>query len=594
MADPIPLNKAARQARRGGGRMPPPANEDEEIGCPVTALGHADGFFYFLNVVGERRKLSARQLGSRGDLATGLFLGDTAWLLRRFKAVDKDGNPAGFSVHRASEFLADACRRNGIYGDHVVIRRPGVWPGERGLAIAHCGDALFFDGEKHPAGGKFAGQIFAAAAREIYPAARPAGVIVARQIQADIQSLWRFPVNDQGDTVPGDLIAIGLVGQAYLAAALSWRANGFISGASNAGKSHLLDLLHAMVPLSHYTTDTTKAGIEGAVNGRAVPSFIDEIAEREDGQGGKLLIDVVLSSSSGVGTKGHRGTADGGWRSIEMVGSVIMASITPPTMAPQHRSRFTLIELIKPEAGADHRAAMQAAIARAKAEAPALFARALAGFERYKTALQRFRGALAVAGCVAREMDQMGSILAGQWILTEDGEPDDVTAAGVVRMVRDYIRGADEMATDDSSHIVLNRILSKVVNLERSTDQETIARLIKNAMLPDYDATTVRETAAKVLERWGIRVIRAEDLEDKQRRPIPRLGPGNGIWVDARVQPLHDIFNNTPYAGDRWISEIRRLPRARKAKFSVSVCSLGATKAIWISWDDINDVEHVE
>jgi hypothetical protein len=587
MPEPIPLNTAKRRNQRGS----QPPQETEEITCPITALGHSDGKFWFLNVEGERRGLSARQLGARAEI-TALFLGDMAWLLQRFKAVDEEGKPIGWKINKATEFLMDACRRAGMYGDHVIIRKPGVWAGDNGYPIAHCGDALFVDGVKHPPGAKIAGQIFAAAAREPYPSSKPADVLVARSFQGDMETLWNF--RDDG----GSIMAIGLVGQAYLSGALSWRANGFLSGASNSGKSNLLNLMLAMTPLSHYTNDTSKAGIEGAVNGRALPTFIDESSDRSDGHGGQILMDVVLSASSGTGTKGHRGTADGGVRSIELVGSVIMASVTPPAMQPQHRSRFVMIELIKPESGADNTLAMAATIARAKKDGPAMFARVLAGFERYRPTLAVFRAALGRGGCVAREMDQLGAILAGHWLLTEDGVPQPNVADDTVKFIEAFVRGADEMARDDAPQLVLAQLLSKVVKLERSTDEETLARLISNTMLSDSEITMSeldqalyrREQAVKVLERWGIRPVRIDDVTDRQGRVIPRLSCGNGLWIDPRVQSLRGIFTGTPYEGDRWLFELMRLPSAKRSRTNVRIGAMPPGKSVWISWDDINDV----
>ena len=584
MAKPISL----AEARKRDSQTPPP-DDTEPVGCPITPLGHADGKFWFLNFVGEKRALSARQLGARAEIAA-LFLGDMTWLQREFKSLDQNGAPNGFKVSKACEYLMNECRRAGIYGDHVIIRRPGVWPGEDDTPIAHCGDALFIGGEKHESGVKIAGQIFAATSPEPHPAREVAPALTGRRLQADMRALWSF--RDEG----ADVIAVGLIGQAYLAAALSWRANGFISGDSNSGKSYLLNLMRAVVPLHHFSTDTTKAGIEGAVNGRAVPSFIDESSDRSDGQGGNVLLDVVLSASSGAGTKGHRGTADGGVRAIEMVGSVIMASIAPPAMQPQHRSRFVMIELNKPAQGADNLAPMQAAIARGREDGPALFARALRGFARYRAALDAFREALKAVGCVPREMDNLGAILAGHWLLTEDGVPDEEAAAETVKIIADgFVRGADDMAREDTPQAVLAMLLSRVVSLDRSTDQESIARLIEQAMNPSDDVFADRRGhAVKVLERWGIRPLRADQVyvdDNEKKGPLPRLGMGNGLWIDPRVQPLRGIFTGTPYDGDRWLIALMRLPSAHRAKKAVRVGALPTPcKAIWISWDEISEV----
>src|SRR5690348_973037 len=89
--------RAVRQAIEGAGRAfqviegggkgsppppPPPASEAPEE-CPVIALGHFNGMFHFLDVIGQKRELSARQLGSRHELLS-LFLGKDDWLRARF------------------------------------------------------------------------------------------------------------------------------------------------------------------------------------------------------------------------------------------------------------------------------------------------------------------------------------------------------------------------------------------------------------------------------------------------------------------------------------------------------------------------------
>ena len=93
---------------------------------------------------------------------------------------------------------------------------------------------------------------------------------------------------------------------------------------------------------------------------------------------------------------------------------------------------------------------MEAAIERAKQAAPGLFARALTSFERYGETLKLMRAALGRVGCVPREMDQLGAILAGYWILVRDGLPSDEDATDIAKDIEAFIRGADEMEQDDA------------------------------------------------------------------------------------------------------------------------------------------------
>jgi hypothetical protein len=567
----IPLAEAKRRARRPPKRELP---DGAARAWPITALGHLDGRYWFLTMQGERRGFTASQLMRRGDVSS-LFGGSTAWLSAEFPPGR--GENAPYNVGDAGEELMRLCTARGLYGDHVAVRRIGVWRGEQGMPVANVGDALFVGGEKRAVGASIAGQIFVACPPETHPAAKPAPVSVAQGICADIEELWNF--RDPG----GSIMAVGLVGAGLLAAALDWRPNGFLTGPSNAGKSHLLNVLNAMAALSFFSTDTTKAGIESAVNGRAVPIFLDEASDRADAT--QNLIDVVLSASSGAGTKLHRGTADGVGRSIEVCTAIVMASVSPPPMLPQHRSRFVLIELMKPEAGADHRAEMAALTKRCAQAAPGLLARALRSFGLYEASLAQFRAALGRAGCVAREMDQMGALLAGWWYLVEDAPPNDAQASNTVKAVANFIRGSDVMSEEDAPRQVLSILLSRVVNMDRSTDQESLARLLTSAMSTEAELETQRQGAVRVLERWGMRVVRAMDVKDFAGRPVPRLGDGDGVWINFRAEPLKGIFNGTPFAGDRWLTELRRLDQAKLSSGNVRVGALPPGRAIWLGAD---------
>jgi hypothetical protein len=561
----ISLAQAKRRERRARDSEPVPSID--ESSSPIMGLGHFGGRFWFLTTEGERRSLSAAALARRSEISA-LFLGKIEWLRENFP--DRS-DPADFSVPRAGDFLMQLCATRGLYGDHVSVRRVGVWRGEGEHPIANCGDVLFVGGEKRKIGAMIAGQIFVACPAERHPAAKPAHASVAQGICSDLAELWSF--RDQG----GEIMAMGLVGAGYLAAALDWRPNGFLTGPSNAGKSHLLEALRALAPLAHYSTDTTKAGIESAVNGRAMPIFLDESSDREGTA--QNLLDVVLSASSGAGTKLHRGTSDGGVRSIEVCASVIMASVSPPPMLPQHRSRFVLIELMKPEAGADHRSEMADLTRRCGQAAPGLFARALLSLGLYQASLRQFRAALGRVGCVAREMDQLGAVLAGWWYLVEDQPPNDAQASSTVRAVANFIRGSETMDEEDSSHTAMAIFISRLISRDTTVHQESIASLISTAISDCSEYESARKVACAALGNFGIKAVRASD------RLAPRGSDGNGFWLNPTVQGLQRLFENTPFAGDRWKTEMIRHPAVSRNHQPVRVAKLPPARCFWVNLD---------
>jgi hypothetical protein len=139
-------------AARWDGNVPPDGELRGPVGdpwsdCPITPLGHNKGVFYFLDVVGQNRDLTARQLHHRGELVS-LYLGDENYLWEHWPAVHRprrNGDKpiiTGFFIGPAASWHMQACRDAGIFGPRVVIRKPGIWPMDDGAVIVHFGDGM--------------------------------------------------------------------------------------------------------------------------------------------------------------------------------------------------------------------------------------------------------------------------------------------------------------------------------------------------------------------------------------------------------------------------------------------------------------------
>lgn len=582
----------------GGGSEPPEQPQDGGDGCPVTALGHLDGDFVFLDVRGQRRTLSARALGRRDDMLA-LFGGDDAWLRQHYprtinvNARRKGAEPVweviDFDLMDAAPALQRACFAAGLFGDSTKIRQPGVWRGEDALPVVHCGDKVLIGDRWHPAGARVGRQIFAAAEPTARPGA-PCPAAIGQDIQAGLAQWWGF--REGG----GPIAVMGLVANAYYGAAIDWRPAGFVAGDTGWGKSRLQDVMRGCLPLHHYDNDTSKAGIEQAVHGRAMPIIIDEATDRANRSAARDLVDLVLSSVGGEGTKGSRGTVDGRGRKIELAGLIVMFSINAPDLEPQHLGRFTLIDLRAPEDGADHKDQQIAVAALARKHGPALWGRALAGFERYRTSLDRFRAGLRARKCAPREMDQLGGLLAGWWVLVREGVPDDRGVREGVAALDGFVRGAGDVAADGRPRRMLLHLLSSLVALHRSTEREPVGKLLEIAF-GEHGSLRVPEDAVELLGYYGIRVVRAclyrgapKPLDDRgcpcpqcriNGKPVPRLSDEAGAWFANQHPELRKLFVGTPYDDGRWRQEMLRLEGARESRGTVRVGSAPG-RAVWL------------
>jgi hypothetical protein len=559
MAEPVPL--AAARRKKSGEK---PVRDFAD--CPITPIGHRDGVYMFFDIYGQFRRLSAAQLGKKSDM-TSLFSGNVDWLWLNFPAMDRNDpfKQVGFNVGIASEYLQRQCGLQGIFGDQLSIRQQGIWRGADGVPVVNAGDAIIGPDFTAPPPLRVSNAWLGASD----PMPRPAdacGPEIAGEFIESIRELWDF--RDVGS----EIAIMGWIGSAYLGAAPQWRPNLFLTGPAGSGKSTLLDLICALMPMRNYTNDTTKPGIEQAVGGRAMPIFVDEAADRVDQRGAQVLMDIVLSATGGAGAQGFRGTSGGVVRKIEVVGAICMASVAMPSMQPQHRARFTIIDSIKPEAGADHKNAMLKLIERAKLVAPALWGRSLARWPHYLAAAESFRTALAQVGSGPREMDQLSAILAGWWVLTEDKAPNAITAMASVQALSAFMRSSDEIEADDTPAEVLMHLMTSIIPLERTSERATVASLIERAFKrgpSDPDS----EYACKMLLPFGIKVVYSTDLLDQAKS-------GDGIWLGHKVGPLRELFAGSAFDGDRWLIHLKRMRGVRSSGKSIRFGKL----AVWATF----------
>ncbi len=183
-------------------------------------------------------------------------------------------------------------------------------------------------------------------------------------------------------------------------------------------------------------------------------------------------------------------------------------------------------------------------------------------------------------------MDQLGAVLAGHWMLTEDGVPSSLVADGMVSAISAYIGTAEAVAADDGPRRVLHHLLSSLVPRNRSTELAQIGMLMQEAFAPDMGIDGDSRVAAEILARYGIRVVRETDTSDGHGRSVPRMADGDGIWLGRSVKPLHALFEDSPFAGDRWLYEVMRAETARASRTNVRIGGY-AGRAIWLSRADL-------
>lgn len=620
----------------GRGSGPPEFSDrprDDVPPCPLVPLGDRAGIYYYLDPIGQERHVTARGFGNKAEVR-GLFRGDEAWLRACWpeygKATKGDGEAKviGFMLEWAAAWLQRFCCEQGLYNESLKFRKPGIWRGDDNQPIAHCGDVVLIEGAWHKAGVRTGSQYWVAASPTLRPAL-PCDAEVGREFVQEIQRLWKFE-RAGAPQLLGGFIACGLLGTS-----IWWRPNVMLTGLGSSGKTALARTLQAACPMNASSDDATESGIMGEVAGRVMPIFLDEAFDRLDQQTAARLMDMVLGMSSGDGARKTRGTADGGHRTTEMAGCTLFSSVDPPPMKQTHLGRVTILEMLRASEGEDHESAHRAMIEWARSKGPQIWGRVLSSAERYHASLPAFRAALAAAGCAPREMDQLGALLAGWWILTEQGVADERAARIGVAMATDFVRTAADVEFDSAPRNAVRHLVSRLLQFDGSTRRELVSILLDRAWRPaagaEFDIEKSQDVADATLRRYGLRAIRpclqihewrlpregeadyplergvtaepawrlradavpptADDpcrreccFNKRLQRYIPRHGPGAGVWVACGAAGV--LFKEIPeLEGQRWKVQLLRIGR-----MSAGAVRIGASeRAIWLPREAVDD-----
>ena len=521
--------------RQGGG--------DPRKDCPITPLGHAQARYHLLNAAGEYRVVAARALENRAELAA-LLGGRIGWVYGHFPRFSDSKREA---ASEAGEAIMQWCHEAGLWDDRIEVRGPGIWPSEDGTPLLHLGDRVLIGGESRAAGFIAGDALYVAHAALRRPAPVPADVGVGRALMDDL-GLWTW-------RMPGTaILLLGWLATAYLGGAIRWRPNIFLTGGAGTGKTTLFRLLRAALILHGYTNDSTRAGLIDALNAKPRPTLIDEA---EDPDAVPRLVALMRTAAGEDGTRGLRGTPEGAGRSFTVLGSVCMAAVRVPDMPPQDASRFSVLELQGGDG--DQSAALRAAVERARAAGPGLWARMLGRFDAWRRANEAFRAALIKGGGRPREADHLGALLAGWWVLTEDGEVGQAQADAGVAGIAAFVQTASDVASDDGPQRCLQHLVTAIVFVGDNR-RRALGELVAEAFNHDPEMLKTKQAARTDLARLGVGVRDEE---------------GGIVWLGNRAAGVAYLFRDTPWDSGGWRSELLRLPNTAASGRSIRIGGRG-------------------
>lgn len=559
-----------------GDDIEPPERDRQGGACPVVCLGRRGKIYYFLSPAGELLEFRFGELTKAGVAC--LFDGFTWYLNVNFPLRDSKGRTYGYSEGWAARWLMRRCAAAGLFDAARQVRGRGVWPGSDGSMILHCGNRVLHKSRWQKAGkGMIDGHYYPLDDALQPPADDAATRADAEQLLALLQT-WNLRRGSRDARVLVGYIAAGIV-----AGLLEWRPHIWLIGASDTGKTTLINLKRELLGGEHGLVDVsqpTEAAVRQHLGGAAVPVLIDEIEASELNRRAQQVAQLVRVASRHDQAPVRRGSAGGTGLTWHIRAAFIFSSTLPPPLDEQDENRVTKVELLKiGEVSEDQETFDWAEAKRRNREgvawmkklAPALRRRVLDAFPRMFADCQaRYEQALSDIGHRSRQLDQLGTLLACADLLLRDKPPTAREARQIAEMFPpDGTVGADPQDTDRFQ--CLTWLLSSesiATTVDGVHERITVGQLIQKAASSDQ--------AELQLRPFGLAI-----------KPHPVLGQPM-LCVANDHRGLERIFAGSRWEKRVWRTSLGRLPGAEVVDFTISFAG-AKRKATWLPLDLVGD-----
>lgn len=494
---------------------------------PFKILGHNDGHYYFFpKNSGQIVSIGA---GGLGSIVSLFRLAPMEYWDSNFNHDGKQGS------RKIAEFAANAlmseAHRIGIFRPQNV-RGIGVWLDE-GKPVVHCGDRLLVnDKEYSPHDFK---------SKYVYPQREATFEINSEPLTNKESIKLREICTDLSwDTkLSGELLAGWLV-IAPVCAALKWRPHIWVQGESQSGKSTVMDDIITPIlgnTVLRFDGGTSEAGIRQIMGIDARPIIYDE-AEGETQKDRGLMEGVLqLVRRASSGGKIVKGGQSGDAVQYTIRSAFCFSAINPMVKHRADESRISQLVLRRanfPDADLFY----QELIKRIRetlteSYAQRLLARTIKNLPTLLKNSTVFTDAAAKVLCDRRAADQIGSMLAGLYLLTSTKEIEPEKAVEWIKL-HDWTSHTT-IAEDSDPQRLITQICTLNVRYKINAE-DSIGNLIVRALGKNEGASVEDADAMKYLRNIGI---------------WPRI---DGVIIANKSPPLSRLLNDTP-----WVSWKRPL-----------------------------------
>lgn len=519
-----------------------------DMGMNFRILGYNNGTYYYY-------PFAMRQiigLSAAGHTMSNLLQLDS---LEHWEASWRDNDGKLKARHQSIALYAAAsmtqiAEKRGVFVEESVVRGAGAWIDD-GRVVLHCGDMLYIDGHLTPFGDFKSDYTYVAASKLMRPSADPLSNAEARRLRVICEALtWE-------NKLSGTLLAGWLV-IAPICAALQYRPHIYITGEAESGKSTVMDLIikQTLGKLALCLDGgTSEPAVREAMGYNGRPLVYDEA------EGSSSMPDVLMlarKATTGSVVKKF------GQRPFKARFCACFSAINPPVNKTADESRISFMHLKKNRRSSaiqefeDLKALIDEVISSDFPER--LIARTLQNMNNLLANIRIFQKAVRQVTGGARASQQIGSMMAGVWMLGSTAVATDEQALEIVRR----FNYADHTILEDIGDPMrlVQWITGSLVPVKNGL-AESIGELILKVDI-ENDAA-----ADRVLRNYGIAV------------------KSGGVSIASRSQNLARILRETEWA-DKWSRTLSDIEGAEKFKieyFSTGIKTSGVRLPIALFTD---------
>jgi putative DNA primase/helicase len=526
-------------------------------------LGHARQVYYFLSH-GSREvvEIEARSLAQKTVLYQ--LASRETWL----DALNVDPDDGWGEV--AADLLIGECKKVGPYQPQKVRGRGGYI--DDGRIVFHAGNRLITDGQEM--------EIRDLETDQVYESGPEIDVDLSDPISAEegyeLVKLFAMPRWEKPES--GTILA-GWAFLAPIAGALDWRPHIYVTGNKQSGKSTVIKMVHQLLKETMLVASgkSTEAGIRQTLKSDALPIFIDEFEADNPGDHKKIqsVMELARQASSESAAKILRGSVSGKAMDFQARSMFAFSSINPNVQCSADESRVTTMTLRVPrnedEKQRRERLKQFEELQRKRdnlltdAFGDRMLARAVRCVPQIREAAVTFRRVVVYKGGDDRTGDQLGTLLAGAWMLARDHAPSEDDAAVMVdELGWDQYRTSSEDEDDDKKLIEALTQAQIRHDTADSTETRTVGELLDSriwSVTSPYVQEDTENLAAQTLARHGIRV--EED----------------GVWIAQNHAAIKRLLQGTQW-GHTYKDILERVPGAYKPKKPARFAGSKPSKAV--------------